>query len=154
MEPKSILDQIERMKRQNRTETDPVMKKENNKTIRHLHKQYRKATQHRHPWFGFVPITVVLLVVFLLTVWVYLAFIKVHGWTSTAEASSIVFIVFVLITATILLLLKAITPEIYKAIVQQCLGAFASLPGGLTHDPVPAPIPEKRKLERNKKGKK
>ena len=129
MEPTFIIDQMERLRAQAECETDPVLKKEHQKTLRHLHKQIRRATTLRSAWFGFLRIAGALCGLFLLTLWGVAKVTKTYGVGGAFEAGAITVIAFVIITATMLVSLKAVSPEIYSSVVAEALSAIKSLKG-------------------------
>ena len=108
---------MERLRAQAERETDPVLKKEHQKTLRHLYKQIRRATTHRSPWFGFIRIATPLCGLFVLTLWGVTKLTATYGGGSAFAAGVITILAFVVITVTMLMLLKAISPEIYSSVV-------------------------------------
>ncbi len=129
MEPTSFLDQIDRLREQAERETDAVLKKEHQKTIRHLHKQYRRATKHRNSWFGFLRITLFFFIIFLLATWSFLHFTKNYGWWATLGVASLTAVVFSIITATMLRMLRFISEDIYKGVLDSALIALGKHKG-------------------------
>ena len=146
MEPTFLIDQMERLRAQAELETDPVLRKEHQKTLRHLHRQIRKATTHRSAWFGFLRIVVPLCGMFLLTLWAVTKITKTYGKGSTIEAGAITIVAFVIITVTMLVLLKAISPEIYSSVVGEALSAVKSFKGSTDGDAKKLPVNEKSAL--------
>ncbi len=129
MEPSSFLAHIRELQAQNRLETDRALIRENSITIRHLHKQYRLATKHRKPWYGLKLNVVFLVAVFLGMVYACIRFEKAYGWGYTVSGVIAGAVGLVLITAMIFLLMKVISPDNYKDLVQACFDSLNKLMG-------------------------
>jgi hypothetical protein len=89
MEPSSYLDYIERLKKQNRYETDSALKRENKKTIRHLHAELRKNTKHRAPAYALIRFVFGLGVVLLLIEAALLGLGTVFGYANTIQMAGV-----------------------------------------------------------------
>lgn len=126
MEPLSFLEQIERLRQQNKDETDPVLKDENLRTIAHLHEQYRKATTYRPVGLCFALLAAFLFTLFFLAMWASLRLEKQYGW-ATIGAAVLASVLFVLATVTTFLVLRLISQEVYQSLVEKSLDTIAKL---------------------------
>lgn len=129
MEPGFILDQMDRLRSQAERETDPTLHDEHRKTLQHLHKQFRKATKHRNPWFGLLRILVTLSLVFLAVLWTVTKLAKAYGWENAASAGAVAVVSFIVITVTMLVLLKVVSPEIYSSVIGDALSTIRTIAG-------------------------
>ncbi|SDG00572.1 hypothetical protein [Terriglobus roseus] len=129
MEPSFLREEIARLRVEAERESDLGLRKEHYKTIRHLHRQYRKATRHRAPWFGFLRITGSFLVVFLLALWGVVKLTKTYGREETITGGWLACIAFVLISVTMLVMLRLISADTYSTVVGGALKTLQSILG-------------------------
>lgn len=132
MEPAFLLEQMEHLRAQAERETDPLLKKEHKKTIRHLHQQFRKATKHRNPWFGYLRITATFFTIFLLAFWGAAKLVKTYGHEEAMGAGRLILLAFVVITITMLVMLRLVGPDTYSNVVGGVLTTVQSFLGNKT----------------------
>jgi hypothetical protein len=117
MEPSFYSKQIERMRPQIAEEKDPATQREMRKTFRHLNREYRKATRHRHPWHGLKSNVIALVLVFFAVVLFCLIVEWVWGLRLATTAFAVAIAVLLFVAATIFLAMKRINPDTYTALV-------------------------------------
>jgi hypothetical protein len=127
MEPSSYLDYIERLKKQNRYETDSALKRENKKTIRHLHAELRKNTKHRAPAYALIRFVLGLGVVLLLIEAALLGLGTVFGYANTIQMAGVAARVFGAVALVVLVVRGFISPEAFADLFGKVLGGFSSL---------------------------
>jgi hypothetical protein len=126
MDPSFLIKQIERMQLQIPLETDPATQREMRKTLKHLHKQYRKATRHT----GFKT-TVSFVVVLFCALVVAIRSMAIHGgWPLTLLVSTLGAIILTLVTSIVFLQNGVISQQTFKNLVNQCFEALRLLRGG------------------------
>lgn len=146
MKPSSYLEHIDRLKEQNKHETDPALKRENEKTIRHLYAEYRKKTKHQPPAYAFIRFVVALALVVLLIEAVLLGLGRIFGYTNTAGMTRAAAILFVIVTVTVMLIRRIISPEVFAGILDKIWGGFASLSKPFISNQVPNHSPESKQI--------
>lgn len=115
-----LLDQIERLKAQNRLETDPDLRRENKKTIKSLHEEVR------NPWRGMLHKVVFLFLVFFIAICCLLGLTHLFGLSSVAMVSTVIAAVMVIMLCTILLVSGHINQDTFKGLVDTCLRILPS----------------------------
>src|ERR1700738_4040989 len=129
MQPSSYLDQIERLKKQNKGETDSALKNQNDITIEHLYGEYRKKTKHRPPIHVVAGFVIVLGAVLLLIEAGLLALGKVYGYDSVAKMTGPAAHIFGAVVVVVLLVLGLISPVLFADLFQKVLSGCASVAG-------------------------
>jgi hypothetical protein len=122
----TLLDQIERLKRENQIETDPDLKRENKKTIKKLYREVRRAA---NPWSGLVRYVLYLLLIFVLGFYLVLKATQSVDLGSTALAGFLVIVALIFILCAVLLVRQHIGQDIFKEMAQVCIKAVAPLIG-------------------------
>ena len=121
MEPSSILDQIDRLKAQLPAETDRATRREMQRTIRFLLKQYREAMRHRPAWHGMKSNVAWLIFAFFAIVTVCTAIERIYGWQDAATSFTVGIILLILVTAMFFLMVRSISQETYASLVKASL---------------------------------
>jgi hypothetical protein len=107
-----------------RLEADRSVRRELNKTLKHLEKQYRKATRHYHPWQGILRVTIGFVTVTLLVFWGVLELTKRYGVKDVLSTCGIPLIFVVVGTVTFLRIKGHLTQENYRGLITSALSAL------------------------------
>jgi hypothetical protein len=147
MEPTFLSEQIERMRAQLATEKDPATQREMTKTLHHLHREFRKATRHRHPWHGLKSNLIALVLIFFAIVLFCIFIERFYGWKLAGTAFSVSMGFFLLVSVTVFLAMQRIPPDIYAALVSTAMGSLPWKKGSNGEKKeLPQPGAEPRKL--------
>ena len=118
MDPLIYFDQIDRMEKQLREEMDPATKRRMEETLSHLHREVRKATRHRQPWYGLKSNLILLVVLFFVVVLFCVLLEWFWGWKIAATAFAVGIALLVIGTVTVFLAMKLVPPDVYAAVLR------------------------------------
>lgn len=118
MEPSFYSEQIERMQKQLSREKDPATAREMRKTLRHFHRELRRATRHRQPWYGLKRNLILLVLLFFVVVLFCVLLEWIYGWKMAATAFAVGIALLIIGTVTVFLAMKLVPPDIYAAVLR------------------------------------
>ncbi len=107
-----------------RVETDRSVRRELTKTLKHLNKQYQKATRHYHPWQGILRVTIGFVTATLLALWGVLELAKRYGVKDVLSTCGIALVFVVAGTFTFLRIKGHLTQENYMGLMTSALAAL------------------------------
>lgn len=121
----------ERLRKQIHDESDPTLRKEMVKTHKSLMKEIRKASHQTSPAKLFLLLTVCLVVIIGGAVYGVAMLQAAYGIKGTVTSVILVIGAMIVLTAMAFLVMKVITPEMYKDLVQIGTNVLRTvLPGG------------------------
>lgn len=129
MDLSELIRESERLRPQIADEPDASLQREMKKTYKHYQKQIRSATKHHHPWFGLKLNLLFLVAVLVGLVYLCIRCEMAYGWAYTLSGVIVGAVAIVLLTAMVFLLMRIISPDNYKELVQVCFESLRKLKG-------------------------